>query len=147
MLNRNKGFILIEIPMVIAILCILLLISFKCYEQAKKALVYREEIRKETIIFKSVKKELLYNSEFDKLQELFKNKEALYINLENIDLNRIISNNITDLLDNEILNNNKYIKIQKLDSEKVLKLKLEEKNNKIDSKMLNEEVYISRNIR
>ena len=147
MLNKNKGLVLIEIPIVIAILCILFFVSIKCYGQAKKVLVYREEMRKETVLFKCIKKELLYNAEFDKLLVAFKDNETLYINSENLDINRIINNNITDLLDTSVNNNDKYIKIQKLNSENIIKLKLEQKVSKFDSTMVSEEVSISRNIR
>ncbi|MBL4931032.1 hypothetical protein [Clostridium paridis] len=147
MLNKNKGLVLIEIPLVIAVLCILFFISIKCYDNAKKVLVYREEMRKETVIFKSVKKELLYNAEYNKLLAAFKDSENLYINSENLDINRIISNNITDLLDTSVNSSDKYIKIQKLNSENTIKLKLEQKVSKFDSNMVSEEVCISRNVR
>ena len=71
----------------------------------------------------------------------------MYINSENLDINRIINNNITDLLDTSVNNNDKYIKIQKLNSENAIKLKLEQKASKFDSTMVSEEVSISRNIR
>ncbi|MDD7793954.1 hypothetical protein [Clostridium sp. 'White wine YQ'] len=147
MLNKNKGLVLIEIPIVIAILCILFLISIKCYGSAKKVLAYREEIRKETVIFKSIKKELLYNAGYDNLLAAFKDNETLYINSENLDIDRIINNNITDLFDASINSNNKYIKIQKLNSENTIKVKIEQKVSKFNSNMVSEEVCISRNVR
>jgi len=147
MSNSFKGFVVLEIPVIICVVMILSCVSIKCYSEGEKAYAYRNEIRHDSIIFKAIKGELVYNCDYCKLKSIIDSNDIWYINSDNLDISKIMQGDVINLMDVNIKNQGKYIEIQKIYSENIIKLRVELINNRSNSANIKEEIYLSENIK
>lgn len=147
MSNRLKGFVVLEIPVIICVVMILSCISIKCYSEGEKVYAYRNEIRHDSIIFKAIKGELIYNCDYCKFKSMIDSNDIWYINSDNLDISKIMQGDIINLMDVNINNQGKYIEIQKIYSENIIKLRMELINSRYNFANIKEEIYLSKNIK
>ncbi|WP_315113040.1 hypothetical protein [Clostridium intestinale] len=146
MLSKKKGNVLIEIPVVIAIIAIVIVISFEAMIKANKMYKLRNDVRKNTVIFKSVVGELRYNTKYNEMKNKIGESSTFYINEENLILDKMKENNIKDLFDNNLINEKKFIQVDAHNDLDVISLEITLKGENSNDLGLKELVYISENL-
>ena len=147
MSTKKKGNVLIEIPVVIGIMALISLISYETIVKANKAYKLRSDIRKVSVVFKGVCGELMYNTDFNELKEKIGEQNTLYINEDNLDIDKIKENDVKNIMENNMESQDKYIKIQVEKNEEIIDLKLTLEGDKVENIDLENHVYLSENLR
>ena len=146
MLSKKKGNVLIEIPVVIAIIAIVIVISFEAMIKANKMYKLRNDVRKNTVIFKSLVGELRYNTKYNEMKNKIGESSTFYINEENLILDKMKENNIKDLFDNNLINEKKFVQVDAHNDLDVISLEITLKGENSNDLGLKELVYISENL-
>ncbi len=146
MLSKKKGNVLIEIPIVIAVIAIVIVISFEAMIKANKMYKLRNDVRKNTVIFKSVVGELRYNAKYNEMKDKIGEGSTFYINEENLILDKMKVSNIKDLLDNNLINDKKFVQVDAHKNSDVISLEISLKGENSHDLDLKELVYISENL-
>ncbi|ERK30207.1 hypothetical protein [Clostridium intestinale] len=146
MLSKKKGNALIEIPVVIAVIAIVIVISFEAMIKANKMYKLRNDVRKNTVIFKSVVGELRYNTKYNEMKDKIGESSTFYINEENLILDKMKERSIKDLLDNNLINDKKFVQVDANKDSDVISLEISLKGANSNDLDLKELVYISENL-
>lgn len=146
MLSKKKGNVLIEIPVVIAVIAIVIVISFEAMIKANKMYKLRNDVRKNTVIFKSVVGELRYNTKYNEMKDKIGESSTFYINEENLILDKMKERSIKDLLDNNLINDKKFVQVDANKDSDIIALEISLKGENSHDVDLKELVYISENL-
>lgn len=146
MLNKKKGNVLIEIPIVIAVIAIVTVISFEAMIKANKMYKLRNDIRKNTVIFKSIVGELRYNSKYSEIKDKIGENSILYINEENLNLDKVKENDIKNLLESSLTNGKKFIQVDIRKNLDIISLAISLKGEDPHDLKLEDLVYLSENL-
>lgn len=108
--GRSAGFTLIEVMCSIAVFSILFLtaLSIKLAEERMK--VYNDKVLQYTTCIETVKNEMISNMTCDEVVKLY-DSDKVFINRENLNIDSLKSNNISELFSEEQQSEMPYIQM------------------------------------
>jgi prepilin-type N-terminal cleavage/methylation domain len=116
MLRLNKkGYTIIEITIAIMIFSILILCSFNIEYTRIQVHAYAEKKENYLFYLEKLKNRLVNNIDYDALNYLYKNNRK-YINSRNLTVDALNNTNISELLENQIKDNNNFLEIVLFDN-------------------------------
>lgn len=147
MLSKKKGNIIIEIPIAIAIMAIISLMTYQTIVKANKAYKVRKDVRKMSVVFKGISGELMYNTDYNEFKNKINEKRTFYINEENLNLNKVKTSNVKELIEDQLRSESKYIKIIVQIKEDIINIHLSLEGNNRNNLELQNDIYLSENLK
>lgn len=128
---KNKGFTIIETICALAVFSVLFYSAMYLEINTLRLKRQNKEIDSYIQILNIIETNFIYNTSYEEMKNLYENKNCLYINKQNLNIDNLKNNfKLNTLLSLDMPNQNPYIKVSMERGEaEVLKVKLELKSS------------------